>query len=202
MLKKLQEWYWESEEAQAYIESRGINQYSAKHFGIGYDPHRRTIVTPMFDTNEVCIGLIGRSIEGKNFKNSKGLPKSKTLWNIGKAKRQATDTLVVVESNFDGIRAHQAGYPAVVATLGSQFSDYYITQIARTFSKVIIAVDVDEAGESFAKRIAKLLNKRGITTYRIQWAPGQKLPPGAKDLGDCSDQDIAKALKFAELYYV
>lgn len=198
-LSKFQEYYGKSKKAQAYIASRGITTYAAEFFGLGYDPHKKMVVTPMFDKDGNPVGVIGRSIVEKRFKNSKDLPSSKTLFNYDKAKKKPTDTVVICESNFDAIRGWQAGY-ATVATLGGSFNDYHLTQINRSFSKVVIGVDTDEQGEKFASKIAKKCRNAGLQVYRIQYAIEERLPHDAKDFGDCTDEEIAQAIRLAEVF--
>ena len=185
ILHAMQEEYWNSEEAQAYLAGRGINEYSAKHFGIGYDPGRGMILTPMFSTDGDCVGVIGRSIVGKDFKNSFGLPTKTTLFNINNAKRQGSDTLILTESNFDAIRVHQSGHPNVCATLGGTFSDYHVTQIYRSFSNLLLMTDDDEPGIAFGKKITAKARKFGLTVYRGRFDEFNLFPRGAKDA--CSE---------------
>ena len=196
LLEKFQEDFWKTPRAQKYIQSRGISRHSAEQFGLGYDKPSDMVVTPMFDTNGVCIGVIKRSIDGKEFKNSFGLPKGKSLFGINIAKKRATEKVVVCESNFDAIRATQSGY-AAVALLGAGFNDIHCTQLARSFSKVIIATDLDEAGMKLANSVAKKCRERGLAVYRIKYSEAEILPHGAKDLGDCSDEEIAQAIRLA-----
>lgn len=196
LLLEYQEDFWDTPRAKNYIKSRGISKHSAELFGLGYDRNRDMVVTPMFDTNGTCVGVIRRSIDGKEFKNSFGLPKSKTLFGIHIAKRQTTDKVVVCESNFDAIRAFQSGY-AAVATLGAGFNEYHGTQLSRSFSKVVIGVDVDEGGEQLTKKIAKQCKQRGLSPYRIRYSEAEILPHGAKDFGDCTDKEIAQAIRHA-----
>lgn len=196
LLQKMQDDFWETPRAKNYVKSRGISRHSAELFGLAYDKANDMVVTPMFDTNGTCVGIIERSIEGKRFKNSYGLPTSHTLFGIHIAKRQSTDKVVICESNFDAILSHQSGHPAV-ATLGGTFNDYHLTQLARSFSKVVIGVDVDEAGNKFAKRIAKACKNRGLFVYRIQFDQFNTLPHGAKDFGDCTMDEIAQSVRNA-----
>lgn len=200
LLEKLQFQYWESAEAQEYILSRGIDEFSARTFGLGYDKKKGMVVTPMFDTHDNCVGLIGRSIHEKRFKNSKDLPSSKTLFNISKAKKQNSDTLVIVESNFDCIRAHQAGFPNTVATLMGTFTEHHRTQVSRSFSNVIIAVDTDEPGIALAKKIARMCNEVGVFTRRMAFSDYEMLPREGKDLSDCTDDEIRIALRNAKTH--
>lgn len=204
-LKYFQDNFWESKRAKDYVKGRGIRKASAETFGLGYDPKVKLgtgevvdmVVTPMFDKDGICIGVIKRSIDGKAFKNSYNLPSSKSMFGIHIAKAQNCDEVVICESNFDAILSHQSGHPAV-ATLGGIFSEYHLTQISRYFNKVVIAVDVDEEGELFAQKIGKMCKKRGLYTYRIQYSQYEALPHGAKDFGECkSDEEIAQAVRFA-----
>lgn len=85
------------------------------HFDLGYSKNMDMVTVPVHSPDGTPIGLVGRSIKGKSFKNSTNLPKSKTLFNIHRAKKIG-DHVIVVESSFDAIRVHQAGFPNVVAT--------------------------------------------------------------------------------------
>ena len=199
ILEKLQNAYAESDRAQEYVESRNIKMRTAHHFGLGYNPVDDMIITPMFSTFNTCVGIIGRTISYKRFKNSPGLPSKKTLFNFQNARKAGSETCVVVESNFDALRVHQSGYPNVVATLGGTFSDFHLSQISRSFNKVIIGVDADEAGLKFADKISKSCKSRYMQVYRAAYSELDIFPPGAKDFGDCSDEDIAWCIRNASI---
>lgn len=205
-LEYFQEMFWEHERPQEYFAFRGLNEYSAKYFGMGYDPDRDMIMTPMYSTDKKCVGVIGRSIAGKEFKNSVDLPTFKTLFNIQNAKRAGEDTLILVESNFDAIRIHQAGFKNVCATLGGSFSDYHMTQIYRSFNRVILMTDDDEPGKKFGQKIAKKCRRAGIGCYRGKYDEYNLFPNGAKDVNDMrdgvllvDDQDILRCIKNADI---
>jgi DNA primase len=162
------------------------------------------IVTPMYDNRGVSVGVIKRSIEGKEFKNSFNLPSTKTLFGIHIAKAQSVDEVVLCESNFDAILSHQSGHPAV-ATLGATFSDYHLTQLSRYFNKVVIATDNDEGGHKFAERIGRRCKERGLFVYRMQYSQFEMLPDDAKDFGEIAKnydvlearEKIAQSIRFA-----
>ena len=197
LLKRYQEDFWSTPRAKSYVKFRGISRYSAELFGLGYDRYKDQVITPMFDKDGDCVGVIRRSIEGKSFKNSPNLPTSKTLFGIHIAKAQSVDEVVICESNFDAILSHQSGHPAV-ATLGGTFTDFHLTQISRYFNKVILAVDNDEGGHKFAKRIARMCKERGMYVYRMQYSQYEMLPGNVKDFGDVKDTEkIAQAVRFA-----
>lgn len=178
--------------ARDYLESRGINQDSMKYFKLGYSPAMKMVVTPVHSPDSLPIGIVGRSIEGKSFKNSTNLPKSKTLFNIHRAKKIG-DQVIVCESNFDAIRIHQAGFPNVVATLGGFLSNEQQSLLNRHFNKIIIMTDADDAGRELGKSISvKLRNKD------ISWASyGYKeiYPHKAKDAGDLTEEEIKACIK-------
>ncbi len=173
--------------AREYLYSRGINDESINYFNLGYSNPLDMVVTPVHSPSGVPVGLVGRSISDKRFKNSNNLPRSKTMFNIHRAKKIG-DRVIVVESNFDAIRVHQAGFPNVVATLGGHISGENLSLLNRYFNTVIIMTDADKAGRDLGSAIAyKLSNKN------ILWAShsyGRIYPEGAKDAGDMSDEDI------------
>ena len=69
-------------EAVEYIHSRGINDESIEHFKLGYSAPQNLLVTPMYDTEGVCVGGIGRGIREKVFKNIPGTRTTESLFNI------------------------------------------------------------------------------------------------------------------------
>lgn len=202
ILQKLQSNFAGSSEAKEYILSRHINLNTANHFGIGYDRKDNMVVTPMRSANNKLIGLIGRSIIEKRFKNSDNLPSSKSLWNINNAKKANSDAVILVESNFDGIRVHQSGFANVVATLGGSFSDYHLSQISKYFNTVILGVDNDEAGQKFAKKIATKCSKANLSIHQARYSEAELFPHEAKDFGDCADEEIAYMVRNASMFDV
>ena len=178
--------------ARDYLESRGISIESMRHFSLGYSPAMKMVVTPVHSPDSIPIGIVGRSIEGKTFKNSTSLPKSKTLFNIHRAKKIG-DQVIVCESNFDAIRIHQAGFPNVVATLGGFLSNEQQSLLNRYFNKIIIMTDADEAGRELGRSISSKLRNKDIS-----WASyGYKeiYPHKAKDAGDLTEEEIKACIK-------
>ena len=177
-----------------YLESRGINKDSMKHFNLGYSSSMNMVVTPVHSPDGMPIGIVGRSIEGKSFKNSTNLPKSKTLFNIHRAKRIG-DHVIIVESNFDAIRVHQAGFPNVVATLGGFLSTEQQHLLNRHFNKITIMTDSDLAGRELGKSISSKLRMKDILWASYEY--GKIYPHDSKDAGDMTDEEIKTCIKNA-----
>ncbi len=183
-----------SKEAIDYLASRGINQESINHFGLGYSASMNMVITPVHSPDGMPIGLVGRSIEGKAFKNSTNLPKSKTLFNIHRAKKIG-DHVIVVESNFDAIRVHQAGFPNVVATLGGFLSIEQQNLLNRHFNKITVMTDADLAGRELGQSIVNKLKFKDLLWASYEY--GKIYPHDAKDAGDMTDEEIKLCIKNA-----
>ena len=180
--------------AQKYFESRGINMQSGKYFNLGYSRNMDMVTVPVHSPDGMPIGIVGRSIEGKSFKNSTNLPKSKTLFNVHRAKKIG-DHVIVVESSFDAIRVHQAGFPNVVATLGGFLSTEQQHLLNRYFNKITIMTDADLAGRELGLSIANKLRMKDILWSSCGY--GKIYPHEAKDAGDMTDEEIIFCIKNA-----
>ncbi len=179
-------------QARDYLNSRGIVDQSMKDFNLGYSNAMKMVITPVHSPDGMPIGLVGRSIEGKAFKNSTSLPKSKTLFNVHRAKKIG-DHVIVVESNFDAIRIHQAGFPNVVATLGGILSTEQHKILNRYFNKITIMTDSDLAGRELGLSIANRLKNKDILWGSYEY--GKIYPHDAKDAGDMTDEEIKACIK-------
>lgn len=209
----------QSEQGQAYLTGRRINLESIQHFGLGYSEKQGMIIVPVHSPDGIPVGLVGRSVEGKRFKNSRNLPRNKTLFNIHRAKR-ASNSVIVCESSFDAIRIHQSGFPNVVATLGGFLSKDNLQNLNRYFSKIIIMTDFDNKNDHVSQNCRKcypsdckghnpgrdLGNQiaNNLKSKEIWWASseyGKVYPDGAKDVGDLSEDDIRKCVVNAVPHY-
>jgi len=177
----------QNEKAKSYLLSRKINIETMKYFELGYSENMKMVVTPVHSPDGIPIGIVGRSIEGKTFKNSTDLPKSKTLFNVHRAKKIGGN-VIVVESNFDAIRIHQAGFPNVVATLGGFLSKEQHALLNKYFNRIIIMTDADVAGRELGSAIADKLRNKDILWASYEY--GKIYPHEAKDAGDMTDEEI------------
>ena len=192
ILKKLYTDLITTTAGKEYFKSRGINQQSIIDFSLGYSSNMNMVTVPVHSPDGMAIGIVGRSIEGKSFKNSTNLPKSKTLFNIHRAKKIG-DHVIVVESSFDAIRVHQAGFPNVVATLGGFLSKEQHTLLNRHFNKITVMTDADQAGRDLGKSIVSKLKFKDLLWASHEY--GKIYPHGAKDAGDLTDEEIKACIK-------
>lgn len=187
-----------NDRATAYFESRGITQNAIDYFKLGYSENMDMVIVPVHSPDGIPVGLVGRSIEGKRFKNSTNLPRNKTMFNLHRAKRQG-GTIIVVESSFDAIRLYESGFPNAVATLGGSLSNENLENLNKYASKIIIATDADEAGRKLGLQIANKLKRKEILWASYEY--GKVYPDGKKDMGDLTNEEIRQCILNAVPHY-
>lgn len=238
-IQKMRDRFWATPEAKSYMKGRGFQKETMEYFNIGfalastgygvsvYRAHDMVMV-PAYDVKNRPVGLVGRTIVGKEFKNygpgkgGKGFHKSQTMWNIQNAKKH--DVVIVVESTFDAMRVHQAGYPNVVALLGGSLSEIQIQMFKRYFKTVIIMTDNEGPDDMvFHRHCRKCLGvgndmcqghkpgrdlgmkiSESLPGVSIKWAAFDNktvYAPGAKDASDMTDEQIRQCLRNAVSHF-
>jgi DNA primase len=183
VIKRLNNQALVSPRAVQYFKSRFLTSESVTKFSLGYSEKQDMVTIPVHSPEGVPVGFVGRSVEGKEFKNTPGLPKSKVLFNLHRVKK--SDKVYVVESSFDAIRLDQVGF-AAVATLGANVSNIQIELLQKYFNNIIVIADNDEAGGNMKDRIVERLGSR-VSVIQLN--------KEYKDIGDMDDQAI-KNLEF------
>jgi DNA primase len=169
-----------SDRAKAYFAKRKIAEQSISKFKLGYSENQDMISIPVHNHEGLCVGFVARSVEGKDFKNTPKLPKSKLLFNLNRVK--TASKVYVVESSFDAIRLDQVGFPAV-ATLGANVSTKQLDLLEKYFSDIIVIADNDEAGENMKDRLIKRFGS-GVSVINID--------SKYKDIGEMENEEIMK----------
>jgi predicted CXXCH cytochrome family protein len=178
LIKRLNQQALDSPRAMRYYLGRLITEESVKKFSLGFSEKQDMVTIPVHSPDGMEIGFVGRSVEGKEFKNTPGLPKSKTLFNIHRVK--TADRVYVVESSFDAIRLDQCGFPAV-ATLGANVSNFQTDLLQKYFNNIYVIADNDEAGGNMKSKLIEKLGGR-VTVINID--------KKYKDIGDMPDEAI------------
>ena len=126
-----------------------------------YDRFRNRLMIPIRDGRGRVVGFGGRALAADepakyiNSPQSALFDKSRLLFGLDRGRRaiRESGTAVVVEGYMDVIQAHQAGYLNVVAQMGTAMTAPQIQLLApRLASKIVLALDADEAGQSAARR--------------------------------------------------
>jgi len=206
---------WKYPDGQMYMRGRGFEKQTLKDFEIGYDVNLDMVCVPMHDPmGNVEVGAVRRSVKGKSFKNTPGLPTSKTLFNLHRAKKTG-DVAIIVEASFSAMRLTQVGYPNTVSLLMGHFSKEHASLLGKYFNTIVIMTDWDEKqfypvcakckkagsnlcmghrpGEELGVKIADMMS-----TKRVVWAHHggvNRLP--AKDPDDMDDETIRYSIKNA-----
>jgi DNA primase len=184
LIQRLNKEAIDSARAMNYYHGRRISEESVKKFGLGYSSNRDMITIPVHSPDGLAVGFVGRSVEGKEFKNTPKLPKSKVLFNLHRVKNSSK--VYVVESSFDAIRLDQVGFPAV-ATLGANVSNIQIDLLRKYFNNIIVIADNDEAGGNMKERAVERLGSR-VSVIQIDTK--------YKDIGEMDDEEI-RSLDFS-----
>ena len=225
-IDRMAEQFWQSNEAMEYMRGRGFEDEVLREYSIGYSAKKNLIVVPMYAENGKPIGVVGRTIRDKRFRNSDKLPVRQTLWNIHKARRLG-DTVIVCEASFDAMKIAQAGYPNVVACLGGNFNENHVNQLKKYFNTVVIFTDWDNTkehrndkngkrcrscyeqgysacrghnpGRDIGQRIADSMKGKSVMWASYDYK--QVYPHGAKDAGDMTVEEIRQCIANAVSNY-
>ncbi len=179
-------------------QSRAGNQNSGY-----YDRFRNRIIFPIADLHDQVIGFTSRILPGAKDEDKTAkyintpetliYNKSRVLYGLSKAKIEARkqDQMILVEGNMDVLACHQAGYENVVCTSGTALTQDQIKILQRYTENIVLAFDVDLAGQAATQRSIDLLLQQGLNVKVLKLGQG-------KDPDEFIRQDLKawkKALK-------
>lgn len=177
IIDKLHAGLLESDRGQKYWRTRGISKSTAVDFKLGYSAKRDMVITPVQDHLGKYVGFIGRSVQGKQFRNSDGMRKTSYVFNLH---RVSGRQVVVVESSIDAMLLSQQGIDAV-AIMGNSPSKRQIELLRRMSSGIIVVPDNDKAGAKMVHVVMEKIPEKFMGVNRI---------PGGKDIGDLSRSQL------------
>jgi len=178
-----------------FLKQRGIGVDTATHFGVGYyggsGLMHGQVVIPIHDERGQLLAYAGRSIDGAwpKYKLPAGFQKSGVLFNLHRTVAHGQDRVIVVEGFFDCLKVHQAGHPCVVALMGCSFSSEQERLLIARFSKIVLMLDADPAGQHANVVIADRLISR-CTIDMVQLSAGHQPD-------ELSSEDIHRVLTTA-----
>ena len=171
-----------------YLAQRKLSRQICEMFKVKYDPKYRQIIFPAYDIKGRLVMLPKRSIDTKTFYLDKDV--EKPVYCLDKIQKENYDTALIVEGPIDCLTGWEYGFPTI-ATLG-RISDDQIEQINKSCINILyIMFDNDDAGRSFTKALKRKLAKRII-------AIETQLPPGKKDINDCTREEVQEVIKKAK----
>ena len=137
-----------------------------------FDRFRRRMMFPIFDLNSQVIGFSGRVLLEQDVKMGKYVntpatilyDKGRTLYGLNKAKVEIRrqKACILVEGNIDLILSHQMGIKNIVATCGTALTPYQLDILKRYSENLILAFDMDVAGDTATKRGIDLAQEKGF----------------------------------------
>lgn len=141
--------------------------------GRAFDYFRGRIIIPIIDTQKNVIAFGGRIMgDGQpkylNTSDTPAFKKSRNLFALNYAKASCADEMILCEGYMDVIALHGAGFTNAVATLGTSITPEHARIMKRYTKKVLIAYDVDEAGQKAADKAFRLLDEVGLEARVIR----------------------------------
>lgn len=145
-----------------------------------YDAFRNRVMFPIIDLRGNVIGFGGRVLDDSKPKylNTNKTPvfdKGRNLFSLNFAKNASSTKMILAEGYMDVIAIHQAGFPNVVATLGTAITADQARLISQYAKEVIIAYDSDGAGQTATQKALNHFSAVGLPA-RILKMEGAKDP--------------------------
>ncbi len=180
-----------------------------------YDRFRGRIMFPVFDLNGQVVGFGGRVFKqadqkeiAKYINSPQTLiyDKSGLLYGLHNAKLavRKQNYCVVTEGYTDVIMCHQAGFENTVAASGTALTQQHLVILKRYSENLILAFDMDVAGDSATKRGINLAQEQGFNIKIIEhYGEGNKKSDPAeiilKDAGIWKES-VEKAKSIMDYY--
>lgn len=162
------------ERRHPYLANRGIDPATAAEFGVGFYPGpglmSGRIVIPIRNLHGQLVAYAGRALDDRppKYKLPAGFRKALELFNLPRAMATGARIVIVVEGYFDCVRVHQAGFPGVVALMGSSLSAAQESGLRRHFEGIVLMLDGDAAGRAASEAVAtRLSGWRSVQVVRV-----------------------------------
>jgi DNA primase len=145
----------------SYLTGRGFTPQELVDAGLAiendeghrYDRFRGRLIIPIRDEKGRVTGFGSRSLDGSEpkYMNSPQTPifdKGRLLFGLDRARTAIRNeqVAVLVEGYMDVIGTHQAGFPNVVAGMGTSLTESQLKMLKRLTPRIVLALDPDAAG--------------------------------------------------------
>lgn len=161
--------YWQIE--------RGIGPHAQEHFLLGFDHERNQALLPYLNERREPVGFIRRQLVGHpRYLYPTGFHLEQSVYHLYDCKPNRP--LIVVEGAVDCIKVWEAGFPNVVALLGSQIP----IEKARLFRhyQIVSFLDADPAGVKgtweLRRAVGRIIHRVVYPEHLLGKDPGSLLP--------------------------
>ena len=171
------------------LEAGAIGEKNGRYF----DWLAKRLNIPVIDQFNNVIGFAGRRIDGGkeqkyiNTRASMVFEKGKTFFNLNNLKKlkneKGLENVIIVEGHLDVVSLVQAGFPNVVASMGTAFTKDQARIIKRYVDKVFISFDGDFAGQKASVRGLEILQEEGLEVKVVSLPDGMDPDDVIKKLG-------------------
>lgn len=178
-----------------------------------YDRFRGRIIFPIFDSNSQVIGFGARIFKDADKKETAKYintpqtmlyDKSNVLYGINYAKLsiRKNNQCVLTEGYTDAIMCHQAGFENTVAVSGTALTPQHLNILKRYTENLLLAFDMDLAGDTATKRGINLAESQGFNLKIIDTYSGAKDPAEIiLENPENWSESIAKARTIMDFYF-
>lgn len=146
-----------------------------------YDRFRGRVMFPLADLRGRVMGFSGRVLPGGDEQVAKYINSPETglyhkkelLYGMAQARQaiRRKDRVVVVEGELDVISSVRAGVTETVAIKGTALTREQILLIRRLTRNVVLALDVDPAGDAATRRSITLAEEAGLSISVVDFSP-------------------------------
>ncbi|MBQ8331706.1 MAG: DNA primase [Clostridia bacterium] len=159
---------------------RGFLGKRSEKSGKVFDLFRNRVIFPVIDTTGNIVAFGGRVMDDSkpkylNTSDTPAFKKSRHLFALNFARRQAEERMLLCEGYMDVIALHAAGFENAVATLGTAITSEQARIFAKYTKQVVICYDSDTAGQTAANKAMRLLGDVGVDV-RVLTLEGAKDP--------------------------
>lgn len=143
-----------------------------------YDTFRNRIMFPITNASGKTIAFGGRTLEDKKdiakYLNSSDTVLFNKRKNLYGFKEKGTfirkkNYSILMEGYMDVLKAHSFGFDTAIASLGTAFTSEQGELLKRYSSNVIIAYDMDDAGQKAVERTGLILKEHGFNIRVINF---------------------------------
>lgn len=176
-----------------------------------YDRFRSRIMFPVFNLQGEVVGFGGRIFgkEGKDlakYVNTPATPlydKGRILYGLDKAKLEMRkqDSCILVEGYMDVILTAQSNTKNVVATSGTALTPHHLLLLKRYSDNLILAFDMDVAGDSATKRGIELALSQGFNLKIVRLSQGKDPADIAREDPVSWENALSQASSIIDYYF-